>query len=252
MAGGGARGRVRTRGPGRRPWSAGQGAGPAAPSSSRDAAPSLGSQAPTMAHVGLDCLGLCWAGPQRGGPRPRERPPACAAQVLSERPSPTRGALLPRRGRARTLNPPAPPSPALHASRRWLLQHPPRELPVVLCAQGASLSSRGWVAPSVAAAGAWSPVGGRPCLAVVLNAAAVDAPEPAPMWTCFHFSWARAQEWRRGLRGSLLRNRWVVSTTSTLARSLRPGADRPRGPGAGLTRASHAFPWRQTVCGRLC
>ena len=39
----------------------------------------------------------------------------------------------------------------------------------------------------------------------------------------------------------------MVSTTSTPARSLQPGADHPRRPGAGLTRASRAFPRRQTA-----
>lgn len=125
VAGGGARGQVGARGPGGRPWSVGQGAGPAAPSSSRDAAPSLGSQAPTMARAGLDRLSLCWAGPQRGGPRPRERLPTCATQVLSECPSPTQGALIRRRGCACTSNPAAPPAP-LHTSRRRLPQRAPR------------------------------------------------------------------------------------------------------------------------------
>ena len=60
----------------------------------------------------------------------------------------------------------------------------------------------------------------------MLNAAAVDAPEPAPVWTCSLFSWARAQEWRRRSQGALLRNHQAVSTVSAPARSSWPGVRR--------------------------
>lgn len=100
--------------------------------------------------------------------------------------------------------------------------------------------------PSVAAAWACLLVGGRPCLAVVLSAAAVDPSKPAPAWTCSHFSRARAQEWWCGPQGSLLRNRRAVSTASGeegVAEGPRSRASLTHHPRAGRTEAALLAAW---------
>lgn len=167
----------------------GQGAGPAAPSSSRDAAPSLGSQAPTMARAGT--MGSCGPGPPQpllgrpaeGWPPPPRAPThMCNSGPLGVSVADAGGSHPPQR-LCLHLEPRGSPGSSAHLTAAAPAARPPREPPVALCAPGASRSSRGRVVPSLAAAWACSPVGGCPCLAVVLNAAAVDAPEPAPLWT---------------------------------------------------------------------
>lgn len=189
--GGGARGRVGTQGTGGGvQGQRGQGAQPlrgmrasfggpcpVAPGVEREACP----RRRRTLREDLSCTGNQALEGARAGPaqqRPRRRRPTWA---VGDPGAPGRVGRLGRSWRCPGH------SPAPHASPWRLPRSAPREPPVSLAVHRAPLAPpASGSGPSVAAAWACWLVGGRPCLAAVLNAAAVDPSKPAPVWTWSH------------------------------------------------------------------